>query len=273
MIAMHLACLTCSAVPAAERRPVPERVSAAAHLRAALSRDGRRRARQRPDDRHGAAAAGLGARLRGAAAGLSGRLQRRASRTSSGCPTAATTSCCAGSSGSGSSRRITSAATAARSIEPLRERAARRRRPRARSARQRSKLEAMLAPRDATARSGGRIRARCRRRCRDEDLVNALAQYLDLEPLEKQALLEQHEPARARRVARRAARDEDHDGAHAGPVQRRALTAFRATATLCSPRRVARHEGHEDTKKIFLRDTPRTSCSTADSIPATTLLK
>ena len=26
----------------------------------------------------------------------------------------------------------------------------------------------------------------------DEDLVNALAQYLDLEPLEKQALLEQH---------------------------------------------------------------------------------
>ena len=26
---------------------------------------------------------------------------------------------------------------------------------------------------------------------RDEDIVNALAQYLDLEPLEKQALLEQ----------------------------------------------------------------------------------
>ena len=26
----------------------------------------------------------------------------------------------------------------------------------------------------------------------DEDLVNALAQYLDLEPLEKQALLEHH---------------------------------------------------------------------------------
>ena len=31
----------------------------------------------------------------------------------------------------------------------------------------------------------------------DEDLVNALAQYLDLEPLEKQALLEQRQPARA----------------------------------------------------------------------------
>ena len=31
----------------------------------------------------------------------------------------------------------------------------------------------------------------------DEDLVNALAQYLDLEPLEKQALLEQHVPAHA----------------------------------------------------------------------------
>ena len=33
----------------------------------------------------------------------------------------------------------------------------------------------------------------------DEDLVNALAQYLDLEPLEKQALLERDVPARARR--------------------------------------------------------------------------
>ena len=57
----------------------------------------------------------------------------------------------------------------------------------------------------------------------DEDLVNALAQYLDLEPLEKQALLEQHCLRSARRVARRAARDEDHDGADAGRVERRAL--------------------------------------------------
>jgi Lon protease-like protein len=52
----------------------------------------------------------------------------------------------------------------------------------------REKLEAILKP--AVERSGADSKlpaAMC-----DEDLVNALAQYLDLEPLEKQALLEQH---------------------------------------------------------------------------------
>jgi Lon protease-like protein len=56
---------------------------------------------------------------------------------------------------------------------------------------QRSKLEALLAPsveRTGTFRSGGDLKMPAA--MPDEDLVNALAQYLDLEPLEKQALLE-----------------------------------------------------------------------------------
>jgi Lon protease-like protein len=62
----------------------------------------------------------------------------------------------------------------------------------------RSKLESLLAPavgdlRDPQAGSS-RLRASDAKippAMSDEDLVNALAQYLDLEPLEKQALLEQ----------------------------------------------------------------------------------
>jgi len=56
---------------------------------------------------------------------------------------------------------------------------------------QRAKLDALLAP--AIERSLPEIagEARIPAAMPDEDLVNALAQYLDLEPLEKQALLEQ----------------------------------------------------------------------------------
>ena len=50
----------------------------------------------------------------------------------------------------------------------------------------RAKLEALVAP--AVGRSGAEIGSAAA--MADEDLVNALAQYLDLEPLEKQALLE-----------------------------------------------------------------------------------
>jgi Lon protease-like protein len=56
---------------------------------------------------------------------------------------------------------------------------------------QRSKLEALLAPaveRAGALRHGADIRMPAA--MSDEDLVNALAQYLDLEALEKQALLE-----------------------------------------------------------------------------------
>ena len=66
--------------------------------------------------------------------------------------------------------------------------------------RQRSKLETLLAPAVERSISGaGRLESigsggrdpKIPSTMADEDLVNALAQYLDLEPLEKQALLEQ----------------------------------------------------------------------------------
>ncbi len=66
--------------------------------------------------------------------------------------------------------------------------------------RQRSKLETLLAPAIERSVSGaGQLESvgaggrdpKIPSTMADEDLVNALAQYLDLEPLEKQALLEQ----------------------------------------------------------------------------------
>ena len=64
--------------------------------------------------------------------------------------------------------------------------------------RQRSKLEGLLAPSaegdsrlaQAVASESRGVEPRIPSGMPDEDLVNALAQYLDLEPLEKQALLE-----------------------------------------------------------------------------------
>jgi hypothetical protein len=58
----------------------------------------------------------------------------------------------------------------------------------------RTKLESLLAPAAAELHLGSGRRAadsKIPTAMSDEDLVNALAQYLDLEPLEKQALLEQ----------------------------------------------------------------------------------
>ena len=52
---------------------------------------------------------------------------------------------------------------------------------------QRTKLESLLAPAVGTSENDPRTTAAMS----DEDLVNALAQYLGLEPLEKQALIEQ----------------------------------------------------------------------------------
>lgn len=54
--------------------------------------------------------------------------------------------------------------------------------------RQRAKLEAMLASSHESKGADPKIPSAMG----DEDLVNTLAQYLDLEPLEKQALLEHH---------------------------------------------------------------------------------
>jgi len=56
---------------------------------------------------------------------------------------------------------------------------------------QRSKLESMLSPVRSDLGEGRLVaEARMPASMSDEDLVNALAQYLNLEPLEKQALLE-----------------------------------------------------------------------------------
>ena len=62
--------------------------------------------------------------------------------------------------------------------------------------RQRSKLEALLAPAVEKAGADPKTTAALA----DEDLVNALGQYLDLDPLEKQALLE-HDSLRTRAEA------------------------------------------------------------------------
>jgi uncharacterized protein len=53
--------------------------------------------------------------------------------------------------------------------------------------RQRAHIEALLSP----SEQGGGIDPRAAAAMSDEGLVNALAQYLDLEPVEKQALLEE----------------------------------------------------------------------------------
>ena len=57
--------------------------------------------------------------------------------------------------------------------------------------RQRTKLDALLAPTIERSFADVAGEAKIPAAMGDEDLVNALAQYLDLEPLEKQALLEQ----------------------------------------------------------------------------------
>ena len=153
---------------------------------------------------------GLGARLRGAAGGLSDRLQRpdharRAARRRPLQHRAARRRALPDRA-----RRIRAAATAARAWN---------RWPRARH------RPTIAPPCSVSARSS----RRCSRRrsnapaptstipsaMADEDLVHALAQYLDLEPIEKQALLEQDQPAGAGRIARRAAGNEDDDVAHA----------------------------------------------------------
>ncbi len=71
----------------------------------------------------------------------------------------------------------------------------------------------------------------------DEELVNALAQYLDLEPIEKQALLER-QCLRSRRIAGRAARNEADARTHARRFARRALSGL-ATVSIAVTRETA----------------------------------
>ena len=50
----------------------------------------------------------------------------------------------------------------------------------------------------------------------DEDLVNALAQYLDFEPLEKAGAAREGRPSHPRRSLVELRRNENHDGADPG---------------------------------------------------------
>ena len=73
-------------------------------------------------------------------------------------------------------------------VAPLEESCPERDRPRLRQ--ERRKLEALLAP----TSDGVGLPHRLPEAMNDEDLVNTLAQYLELEPIEKQALLEREGP-------------------------------------------------------------------------------
>ena len=74
-------------------------------------------------------------------------------------------------------------------VEPLPNAPLTARRPRRRPAAA-GEARSAAAPPSTDRKRRGRGPPRCPSAMSDEDLVNALAQYLDLEPLEKQALLE-----------------------------------------------------------------------------------
>ena len=141
-------------------------------------------ARRRAHDRHGAAAAGLGSRLRRRAAGLSGRLRRLHHPRRAARRTGATTSSCAG-------------------LEKFRideERYAREGIQRYRVARIESIRESTAGSVSAIQQARQKLERLLARKLQktdhdfipkdvpDSDLVHAIAQHL--EPLEKQALLE-----------------------------------------------------------------------------------
>ena len=153
--------------------------------------------------------------------------------------------------------------------------------------RQRSRLETLLSP---AADKAGRHRGRANgsrlsdrtmpAAMSDEDTGQRAGAVSRLRTAREAGAAREAEPARPRRVAGRAARDEDHDGADARPVQRRALTAFRATAALCFQRQQplsasaarcdrTRRARRTRRRSFSIRDTPRRPAgSTADSIPS-----
>ena len=162
----------------------PERVPAAAHLRGALPGHGDRRARRGPDHRDGAAPARLGERLRGPARHLSSRLRRthHARRTAAGRPLQHR------AAGAGEVPVLDeddSRAYRLARVDSIDEQPANGDdKDEMRLARRR--LEALLVPQPKGRGSDTKVPPSMA----DEDLVNALAQYLELEPVEKQALLE-----------------------------------------------------------------------------------
>ena len=180
-----------AALSAADRRPVSERLPAAAHLRAALPADGGRRAGRRSHHRHGAAAARLRGRLRRHAAGLRDRLLRADHARPSSSTTAATTWCCAASRSS----RFTSEEAPARRT-PLSQRGDHADRrvdaPPAiatRSAASAKKLQRLLAPLFSEG-----LGNRLPEAMPDEDLSTRWRSTSSFEPMEKLALLERPGP-------------------------------------------------------------------------------
>ena len=171
--------------PLPERRPLPQRLPPTSHLRAALPQPGARRTRRATASSGWCCCARAGtdestaARLSRSAAPGRHHPRRRA------CPTGATTSCCAASRSSACAPRCLR--NAYRS--GVRRCAAGTDRPRRTGA-------PALGPAAGRRRcwTGGSAtpapRPTVPRKMADDHLVNALAQYLEFEPVEKQLLLE-----------------------------------------------------------------------------------
>ena len=171
-------------VPAPERGAVPERVPAAAHLRAALSRDGGGRARRRPHHRDGAAAARLGSDYEGRPADVRGRLRRahltHAEQTSDGRYNLVLRGFEKFRIRQEDHQRSYRLAEVDTILETMSEA------DRSVMRVERRRLETLLVPQP----EGRGVDPKMPPSMPDEELVNALAQYLDLEVVEKQALLE-----------------------------------------------------------------------------------
>ena len=245
-----------SPLPAAQGRPVPQRLSAAAHLRAALPADGGRRAGGDRMIGMVLLQAGLRGRSTRRAADLRRRLRRAHHARRDGSTTAATTWCCAAlekfridGEEAADGRRSTARANHARwtSGQADSDRDGLRT--------ERKRLQAMLAPLFERPLS----RAGLPQAMPDEDLVNALAQYLEFEPIEKQALLERDGPlARCRammellemKALTRAARPRPA----ARCTERRAAPAFtRRSSSASRRRRCVRPRGRREVPCDLLR--------------------
>ena len=186
-----------SGVSAFRRAAPAERPAAAQHLRAALSRDGRRGARRRPPDRHDPAGPRRGAKAQPAAR-FARSAASGASRSSPRPATAATRSCSPASAASASSRsspltRLSgSAAIFGRGLRRSDRAAPRRGR---RSTARRCSAPSATISRPTTSTPIGRAS----NRASNAGLVTALSMMSPWGPPEKQALLESPDhAARAR---------------------------------------------------------------------------
>ena len=204
----------------------PSRAAAAAHLRASIPRDGGRRARGRAADRHGHAAAGLGAAATKRRRRSIPSAAPASSRTPIGCPTAATTSCCAASRSSGFSTSGPRARDCERyrvaRVESIKEAQAGsdRGQPDARR-----RLEKLIASK--LQRSDRRLHSQRRPRRRPRARHRAASRAA-----RKTGAARVQQPARTLRGARRAARDA-HDADTRGKSRALTRSPRRATVHSC----------------------------------------